>query len=236
MILGPPLHGGKMMVLKVDEEWTFVKIERDNVNFFPFEKEKRMAWAESNLGVQCGKPGPITVNTQDTGPKDLLQIRSFSLSSPSSCPRVQNPAPMAATPPAPAPPRILLAGDAHGRLHQLFKRVKSVATPSSYHSLFLLPLVPPVRDTVRCPPAGEPVDGAVPRAALRGAVLLSRGGCRGRTGGRRRLHRGARFRAHPDLLHRRLRPLGAAAAVEGRRWCSRVRARRHRDMPQPLLA
>ncbi|KAM0892668.1 hypothetical protein ACQ4PT_025596 [Festuca glaucescens] len=32
---------------------------------------------------------------------------------------------MAAAPP-PAPPRILLAGDAHGRLHQLFKRVKSV--------------------------------------------------------------------------------------------------------------
>ncbi|CAD6219588.1 unnamed protein product [Miscanthus lutarioriparius] len=54
---------------------------------------------------------------------------------------------MAATPPGPAPPRILLAGDAHGRLHQLFKRVKSVATPSTYHSLFLLSLVPPVNQS-----------------------------------------------------------------------------------------
>ncbi|CAD6225179.1 unnamed protein product [Miscanthus lutarioriparius] len=54
---------------------------------------------------------------------------------------------MAATPPAPSPPRILLAGDAHGRLHQLFKRVKSVATPSTYHSLFLLSPVPPVNQS-----------------------------------------------------------------------------------------
>jgi hypothetical protein len=36
---------------------------------------------------------------------------------------------MAATPPA--PPRILLAGDANGRLHQLFKRVNSVRTSHS---------------------------------------------------------------------------------------------------------
>lgn len=47
---------------------------------------------------------------------------------------------MAATPPTPAPPRILLAGDAHGRLHQLFKRVKSVTTPSPLASLSLPPL------------------------------------------------------------------------------------------------
>ncbi|KAG0543457.1 hypothetical protein BDA96_02G192300 [Sorghum bicolor] len=43
---------------------------------------------------------------------------------------------MAATPPAPAPPRILLAGDAHGRLHQLFKRVKSVnQSTGPFHAL-----------------------------------------------------------------------------------------------------
>ncbi|GJM98972.1 hypothetical protein PR202_ga16026 [Eleusine coracana subsp. coracana] len=41
---------------------------------------------------------------------------------------------MAATPPA--PPRILLAGDAHGRLHQLFKRVKSVnQSTGPFHAL-----------------------------------------------------------------------------------------------------
>jgi len=204
--------------------------------FFCLEKEKPMLWAESNLGAQRRKPSPIRVSTQRDRPKGLVDPKFLTVSLRRAHLKVQNPAPMAATPPAPAPPRILLAGDAHGRLHQLFKRVKSVATPSSYHSLFLLSPVPPVRDTVRCPPAGEPVDGAVPRAALRGAVLLPRGGCRGRTGGRHRLHRGAQFRAHPDLLHRRLRPLGGAAAVEGRSWCSRVRTRRHRDMPQPLLA
>ncbi|ONM54603.1 Zinc finger CCCH domain-containing protein 64 [Zea mays] len=43
---------------------------------------------------------------------------------------------MAATSPAPAPPRILLAGDAHGRLHQLFKRVKSVnQSTGPFHAL-----------------------------------------------------------------------------------------------------
>jgi hypothetical protein len=74
----------------------------------------------------------------------------------------------------------------------------------------------------------NPSDIKVPRAALRGTVLLPRGCCRGLTGGRHRLPRGARFRAHPDLLHRRLRPSRAAIAIEGRRWCSRVRTRRHR--------
>ncbi|TKW32855.1 hypothetical protein SEVIR_2G194300v4 [Setaria viridis] len=43
---------------------------------------------------------------------------------------------MAATPLTPAPPRILLAGDAHGRLHQLFKRVKSVnQSTGPFHAL-----------------------------------------------------------------------------------------------------
>ncbi|RLN33556.1 zinc finger CCCH domain-containing protein 59 [Panicum miliaceum] len=43
---------------------------------------------------------------------------------------------MAATPPAPAPPRVLLAGDPHGRLHQLFKRVKSVnQSTGPFHAL-----------------------------------------------------------------------------------------------------
>jgi hypothetical protein len=58
---------------------------------------------------------------------------------------------MAATPPTPAPPRILLAGDAHDRLHQLFKRVKSVMTPTPSSHLSSLP--PPSccrRSVTRC--------------------------------------------------------------------------------------
>jgi hypothetical protein len=47
-------------------------------------------------------------------------------------PREEKLKPLMAAAPSPAPPRILHAGDAHGRLHQLLKRVKSVS-PAPYH-------------------------------------------------------------------------------------------------------
>lgn len=162
--------------------------------------------------------------------------RQASHSATPPCPKPK-PAMAAGAAPSPAPPRILLAGDAHGRLHQLFKRVNSV---SVFPHLSSPP--PPrllagrlIRVSVR---AGESVDGAVPRAALCGAVLLPRGRRRrgDGAGGRRGLPGGARRRAHPDLLHRRLRPYGAPPPLEGRFRRTRIRAWRHPDMPQPLLA